>query len=186
MSFVNAHFVSYARDLGYHPLVAAGGFSLIGFAAIVGTLVLGHLSDKHGSRGGFLSFSYNLRALGFAVVLLSMGIPFLGIPPLGLSALLVGILLVGLSWNAVIGITAAYTSDRFGITNLGTIYGTMFAVMPMGSGLGAYLGGLLYDIRGTYDIAIWSNLALLIIAALLVQFIRERRPATREPAAVAD
>ena len=184
MSFVNAHFVSYARDLGYHPMVAAGGFSLIGIAAIVGAIILGHLSDSRG-RQVFLGFAYHLRSVGFAVVLLSMGIPFLGIPPLGLSALLVGMLLVGLSWNAVIGITAAYTSDRFGLTNLGAIYGAMFAVMPFGSGLGAYLGGFLYDVRGTYDIALWSNVALLVAAGLIVLSSRERPRRLRESVATA-
>ena len=186
MSFVNAHFVSYARDLGYHPMVAAAGFSLIGLWAIVGTLVLGHLSDRWGRRRLLLAFSYELRALGFAIVLLSMGVSFMGIPSMGLAALLVGIMLVGSSWNAVIGITAAFTSDRFGLSNLGTIYGTMFAVMPIGSGLGAYLGGVLYDWRGTYDIAIWSNLGLLTASAALVYYIRERRPTIRESVAVAD
>ena len=185
MSFVNAHFVSYARDLGYHPMVAAGSFSLIGVSAIIGTLILGHLSDKHGRRR-FLSFSYHLRAVGFVIVLLSMGISFLGIPPFGLPALLLGIILVGISWNAVVGITAAYASDRFGVAHPGTIYGTMFAVMPLGAGLGAFLGGYFYDVRGTYDVAIWSNLVLLVTAAIVV-FIQERRPAPREPAmAMAD
>ena len=174
MSFVNAHFVTYARDLGYHPMVAAAAFRLIGASALVGALLLGHLSDKHGRRG-LLTFSYQLRTLGFIVVLLSMGISFLGIPPLGLTALLVGIILVGFSWNAVVSITAAYASDRFGVANLGTIYGTMFAVMPLGSGLGAYLGGLFYDHRGSYDVAIWSNIVLLLVAALMVFFIGERR-----------
>ena len=175
MSFVNAHFVTYARDLGYHVLVAASGFSLIGATAIIGALWLGHLSDKYGRRH-LLALSYQLRALGFIVVLLSMGIPFLGIPSLGIVALVVGVLLVGFSWNAVVGITAAYASDGFGTANLGRIYGTMFAVMPLGSGLGAYLGGLLFDVRGTYDVAVWSNVALLIAAALLVWSIGEKRP----------
>ncbi len=174
MSFVNAHFVTYAQDLGYHPMVAAGAFSLIGAAAIVGALYLGHLSDRQGRRR-WLTFSYNLRTVGFVIVLLSMGISFLGIPGLGLSALLVGITLVGFSWTAVVSITAAYASDGFGVKNLGTIYGAMFAVMPVGSGLGAYLGGLLYDARGTYDIAIWSNIVLLVIATVLVLSIGERK-----------
>ncbi len=174
MSFVNAHFVTYVQDLGYHKMVAAGAFSLIGAAAIIGALLLGHLSDKHGRRR-LLSFSYHLRALGFVVVLLSMGIPFLNIPSLGIPALLVGIVLVGFSWNATVSITAAYASDRFGISQLGTIYGAMFAVMPLGSGLGAYLGGLLYDTRGTYDIAIWSNIVLLLLATGAVFSIKERR-----------
>ncbi|MCH7736003.1 MAG: MFS transporter [Chloroflexi bacterium] len=174
MSFVNAHFVTYVQDLGYHTLVAAGAFSLIGASAVIGALLLGHLSDRHGRRR-LLSFAYNLRGLGFVLVLLSMGIPFLNIPSLGISALLVGILMVGFSWNATVSITAAYTSDRFGLSKLGTIYGMMFAVMPLGSGLGAYLGGLLYDSQGTYAIAIWSNIALLLLTTVTVFTIKEQR-----------
>ena len=181
MSFVNAHFVTYARDLGFSPMAAAGAFSLIGAASIAGALILGHLSDKHGRRL-WLSFSYNLRSVGFLVVLLSMGISFLGIPPLGLPALMVGLVLVGFSFNATVSITAAYTSDRFGVTRLGTIYGTMYAVMPLGSGLGVFLGGLLYDLRGTYDVALWSNVVLLSVVTVLVFLIRERIPASGQPA----
>lgn len=178
MSFVHAHFITYARDLGYPALVAAGVFSLIGGSALIGALFLGRLSDRRGRRV-WLGISYHLRTMGFVVVLLSMGVPWVGIPPLGFAPLLVGVLLVGFSWNAVVSITAAYASDRFGIAKLGAIYGTMFAVMPVGSGLGAYLGGLLYDYRGTYDWAIWSNILLLLVSAILVFSIREpRRPAT--------
>ena len=182
MSFVNAHFVTYAQDLGYHPMVAAGAFSLIGASAIIGALYLGHLSDTQGRRR-WLTFSYNVRTIGFIVVLLSMGVSFLGIPPLGLSALLVGITIVGFSWTSVVSITGAYASDRFGVSHLGTIYGAMFAVMPIGSGLGAYLGGLLYDAKGSYEVAIWSNIVLLIIASVLVASIRERKLLRSEIAA---
>ena len=174
MSFVNAHIIAYITDLGYSAHAAAATFSLIGGCAIVGALVLGYLSDRHGRRS-YLSFSYALRCVGFTLVLLSMGIPFLGISPMGIVTLITGIVLVGLSWNAVVALTAAFASDRFGIRNLGTIYGTMFAVMPLGSGFGAALGGFLYDARGTYDLAIWSNLILLIISVILVLSIREQK-----------
>ncbi len=178
MSFVNAHFVAYITDLGYSQMIAAGSFSLIGACAILGALVLGHLSDKNGRRG-YLSFSYALRGLGFILVLLSMGIPFANIPALGLVPLFGGIILVGLSWNAVVAITAAFASDRFGVARLGTIYGTMFAVMPLGSGMGAILGGFLYEARGSYDLAIWSNLLLLAISTLLILTIPEKRRTER-------
>ncbi len=180
MSFVNAHFVTYARDLGFSPLVGAGAFSLIGATAIVGALLLGHLSDQYGRRR-LLAASYQLRMAGFIIVLLSMGIPFLGLPPLGVAPLVVGMVLVGFSWNAVVGITAAYTSDGFGTANLGRIYGTMFAVMPIGSGIGSALAGFMFDQRGDYEIAIWSNIALLAISALLVWTIGDDRPGARVP-----
>ncbi|PKB80941.1 MAG: hypothetical protein BZY88_07500 [SAR202 cluster bacterium Io17-Chloro-G9] len=182
MSFVNAHFVTYAQDLGYHPMVAAGIFSMIGACAITGALYLGHLSDKLGRRR-LLGFSYQLRATGFLIVLLSMGIPLLGIPALGLGSLLFGVMLVGISWNSVVSITAAYASDRFGITNLGLIYGMMFAVMPLGSGLGASLGGYLHDTHGTYSWAIWSNIILLTLSAASVFSIKETKAPLPEAAA---
>ena len=180
MSFVNAHFVSYATDLGYSQMVAAGSFSLIGACSIVGAVVLGYLSDKHGRRE-YLAFSYALRGIGFTAVLLSMGVPFLGIPALGIWPLVTGIALVGLSWNAVVGITAAYSSDRFGITNFGAIYGTMFAVMPLGSGLGASLGGILFDVRGSYDVAIWSNLVSLGVTTIVVMLVKDNTALARGP-----
>ena len=52
----------------------------------------------------------------------------------------------------------------------------MFAVMPIGSGFGAFLGGLFYDINGTYAVAIWSNIILLLAAMTLVFFKGETRP----------
>ena len=180
MSFVNAHFVTYARDLGFSPLVGAGAFSLIGATAIVGALALGHMSDQYGRRR-LLAASYQLRMVGFVIVLLSMGIPFLGIPRLGVVPLVAGMVMVGFSWNAVVGITAAYASDGFGTANLGRIYGTMFAVMPIGSGIGSALSGFMFDHLGNYEVAIWSNIALLAIAAALVWFIRENRPGARVP-----
>ena len=183
MSFVNAHFVTYVQDLGYGGMIAAGAFSIIGATAIFGGLLLGHLSDIHGRRR-FLSISYQMRCLGFVLVLLSMGISFLNIPSLGIVALVVGVLFVGFSWNSVISITAAYASDAFGITRLGTIYGTMFAVMPLGSGLGAYLGGVLYDSRGSYDIGIWTNIILLLLAAWAIFSTQEGNQTERDPVAV--
>ena len=125
-----------------------------------------------------------MRCLGFVFVLLSMGIPFLNIPSLGIVALLIGILFVGFSWNSVVSITGAYASDSFGISRLGTIYGTMFAVMPLGSGFGAYLGGLLYDSRGTYDLGIWSNIVLLLLTIWAIYSIDERKQAGRQLTAI--
>ena len=65
---------------------------------------------------------------------------------------------------------------------MGTIYGTMFAVMPLGGGLGTYLGGLLHDVRGTYDIALWTNVVLLTAVTALVLFQRESTPPSGQPA----
>jgi MFS family permease len=172
MSFVNAHFVAYATDLGYSSMVAAWGYSVVGIASIAGAVVLGYLSDEYG-RKSYLSFSYFLRLIGFISVLLSMGVPLFGWGPLGLKALVLGMIMVGLSWNSVVGITAAYASDRFGTRSFATIYGTMFAAMPFGAGLGASISGYFYDVRVSYDVAIWMNIFLLIIAVFFAMRTNE-------------
>ncbi len=182
MSFVNAHWVSYVTDLGFAQMVAAASFSLIGLWSIVGVFTLGRMSDQRGRRK-ILSFSYVLRAVGFGLVLISMNIQGAGFSGLDLIILLGGVMVVGASWNAVVAITAAYASDRFGVSKLGSIYGTMFAVMPLGSGMGAALGGYLFEYRGSYDLAIISNIVLLAMSAVLVLSVREERQPTVEPVA---
>ena len=84
----------------------------------------------------------------------------------------------------MVSITAAYASDAFGLVRLGTIYGAMFAVMPIGSGFGAYMGGLLYDSRGTYDVGIWSNIVLLLLTIWAIYSIDERKQAQPKPIVV--
>ena len=162
-------------------MVAASAFSLIGAAAIVGALFLGHQSDKHGRRG-WLSFSYNLRSVGFLVVLLSMGISFLGIPPLGLPALMVGIVLVGFSWNATVSITAAYASDRFGRHQAGNHLRHHVRRHALGGRPRRVPGWAVLRCQGTYDIALRSNVVLLSVVTVLVFLIRERIPASGQPA----
>tara|TARA_B100000749_G_C18182517_1_gene364441 strand:- start:50 stop:616 length:567 start_codon:yes stop_codon:yes gene_type:complete len=174
MSFVNVHWVPYVTDLGFSQMVGAASFSLIGFWSILGVFTLGRISDQRGRRK-ILAFSYVLRAAGFAVVLISMAIHGSGLRGLELFILLAGVIIVGASWNAVVAITAAYAADRFGVSKLGTIYGSMFAVMPLGSGIGAALGGYLFEFRQSYDLAIISNVVFLAISAFLILSIRERR-----------
>ncbi len=118
-----------------------------------------------------------------------MGIPALGIPALGIGTLLAGVLLVGFSWNSVVSVTAAYTSDRYGVRHLGTIYGTRLrhqATAPCspscplaaasGPSWGACSTTLTLGGLGTYAVAIWSNIILLLAAMTLVFFKGETRP----------
>ena len=76
--------------------------------------------------------------------------------------------------NVPLSSTAAYSADVVGRYQLGTIYGSMFGVMPLGPGRGAYLGGLLYDSQGTYALGIWSNIALLLLVTVTVFTIKEQ------------
>ena len=80
----------------------------------------------------------------------------------------IGVIIIGSSWTSVISLTGTVTSDVFGLRRLGTIYGTMFVVMPFGASSAVWLAGQLYDTMGNYDLALWISLAMGLIATLAV------------------
>ena len=81
---------------------------------------------------------------------------------------ILGVVIIGSSWTSVISLTGTVTSDEFGLRRLGTIYGTMFMVMPFGASSAVWLAGKIYDTNGNYDLAMWISLAMGVIAATAV------------------
>ncbi|MEC9292876.1 MAG: hypothetical protein VYC65_01175 [Chloroflexota bacterium] len=99
-----------------------------------------------------------MRALGYVVLLVAVNLPLA----------ILGVVIIGSSWTSVISLTGTVTSDEFGLRRLGTIYGTMFVVMPFGASSAVWLAGQLYDTMGNYDLALWISLAMGLIATLAV------------------
>ena len=163
MGFVNAHFVAYSTDLGASSVQAAFGLSTVGIAGLVGGVTFGYLADRFGRRT-LLSLAYLMRGIGYTILLASSGL----IPAI------FGIIIIGTSWTSVISLTATVTSDEYGLRRLGTIYGTMFAVMPFGASASVWLAGYIYDTNGNYDMALWISLLAAIIAALAIAVPNKR------------
>lgn len=177
MGFVNAHYVAYATGLGAGPIAAASSLASVGIMSLLGALVFGRLGDRRGPRG-MLSLSYVLRGLGYGVLLLATSLPVATI----------GIMIIGLSWTSVISLTGAVSADQFGLRRLGTIYGAMFAIMPIGSALGVWIAGHVFDATGSYNIALWISMGLGLFAAAVVGLprFRELAPETAPSVAAAD
>ena len=102
-----------------------------------------------------------------------------------------GSFLLGVSWTSTGALTSAISADKFGLKYLGTIYGTMFTIMPIGSGIGAYLAGLLYEWRHGYELTLAKSAVAGLIAAVVVFGVREpdrlsgsRRERTPQPTLV--
>ncbi|MDA1278812.1 MAG: MFS transporter [Chloroflexi bacterium] len=157
MGFVNAHFVAYTTDLGATAVQGAGALATVGVAGLAGGLGFGYLADKYGRRP-LLVFAYTMRALGYGVLLTATGLPIA----------ILGVVIIGSSWTSVISLTGTVTSDAYGLRRLGTIYGTMFMVMPFGASSAVWLAGRLYDTSGSYEVALWISLGMGVLAATAV------------------
>jgi predicted MFS family arabinose efflux permease len=110
-----------------------------------------------------LATVYLLRGLAFAVLIQARDLP----------TLYLGSFLLGISWTSTGALTSAITADKCGLKHLGTIYGTMFTIMPIGSGIGAYVGGLIYETRHGYELSLIMSALAGLIAAVVVFGVRE-------------
>ncbi len=149
MGFVNAHFVAYTTDLGATAIQGAYALATVGIAGLAGGLGFGLFADRYGRRR-LLVIAYVIRGLGYAVLLSATSLPMA----------ILGVVIIGSSWTSVISLTGTIASDVYGLRRLGTIYGTMFAVMPFGASSAIWLAGRIYDSTGNYDIALWISLGM--------------------------
>jgi MFS family permease len=154
MGFVNAHFIAFTGDLGATTIQGAYALATVGIAGLAGGLGFGLMADRYGRRP-LLVVAYAIRGLGYAVLLMANGLPMA----------ILGVVIIGSSWTSVISLTGAVSSDQYGLRRLGTIYGSMFAVMPFGSSLAVWLAGRIYDTSGSYDTALWLSLGAGLLAA---------------------
>ena len=157
MGFVNAHFVAYTTDFGTTATNGAYALATVGIAGLAGGLGFGFLADKFG-RQPLLSIAFLMRAAGYVVLLFANALPMA----------ILGIVIIGSSWTSVIALTGTVSSDEFGLRRLGTIIGTMFAVMPLGASSAVWLAGRIYDSTGSYDIALWISLGMGLLGAAAV------------------
>jgi MFS family permease len=135
-------------------------------------LSAGAVADRFG-RKNVLALVYFIRGFSFLVLFQAHDLP----------SLYLGSLLLGISWTSTGPLTSALTADRCGLASLGTIYGAMFTIMPIGSALGAYVDGLIYDRYGTYEPSLLIS-ALAGFVASVVVFGVGGKPRT-EPAPLA-
>jgi MFS family permease len=94
---------------------------------------------------------------------------------------IVGVMLIGVAWTSVISLTGAVSADQFGLRRLGTVYGALFGVMPIGASLGVWIAGRVFDSNDSYDLALQISMALGIGAALLIGLPRYRQLAPEQP-----
>ncbi|MDP2016787.1 MFS transporter [Hydrogenophaga sp.] len=168
--FIGVHMPSYLKDNGLSPQVASYALALIGLFNVFGTYAAGVLGQRMAKRH-ILSFIYFARAVVIAIFL---------IVPLSPMSVYVFASVMGLLWLSTIPPTNAVVAQIFGVAHMSMLGGFVFFSHQIGSFMGVWLGGVLYDRTGSYDIVWIISIALGVFAGLINLPVRET-PIVRAP-----
>ena len=161
--FIGVHLPSYLKDHGLGLEVSTGALMLIGLFNIFGTYAAGMLGQRYPKRY-LLSAIYGLRAVAI--------VTFISVP-LTPASVYVFAAVIGFLWLSTVPPTNAVVAQIFGAQHLSMLGGFVFFSHQIGSFLGVWLGGRLYDATGSYDVVWWLAVALGIMAMLANLPVRE-------------
>jgi MFS family permease len=164
LAFITAHLPPFLIDHGISTAIGGWTLALVGLFNIVGSLVSGVLSSRMPKR-------LLLTGIYFARAILITGFVFLPVTPVTSLAFGAGI---GLLWLSTIPPTSGIIATMFGTRYLTMLYGFAFFSHQVGSFFGVWLGGVVYERTGAYDIVWFLAIGLSIVSALLNMPIRER------------
>jgi predicted MFS family arabinose efflux permease len=170
--FIGVHMPSYLKDHGMAPEVATTALALIGLFNVVGTYAAGALGQRLAKRH-ILSAIYLARSVVIVAFLAA---------PLTPTSVYLFAAVMGVLWLSTVPPTNAVVAQIFGVQYLSMLGGFVFLSHQIGSFLGVWLGGLLYDRTGSYDIVWGIAVALGVFAALVNLPVRETaiaRPAAQ-------
>ncbi len=168
--FIGVHMPSYLKDKGLSPQVAGYALALIGLFNVFGTYAAGALGQRMAKKN-ILVFIYFARAVVITLFIAA---------PLSPMSVYIFASVMGLLWLSTVPPTNAAVAQIFGVAHLSMLSGFVFFSHQIGSFLGVWLGGVLYDRTGSYDIVWYITIALGIFAGLINMPVREapiQRPA---------
>jgi len=166
---IQTHFVPAAHDHGIPVQAAASLLAVIGVFDVVGTVASGWFTDRFDPRR-LLAVYYALR--GVSLLFLPMLLELGGVHP----PMIFFIVFYGLDWVATVPPTVALCRELYG-EDSAIVFGWVLASHQVGAALVAFLGGVVRDVFGEYDMVWYASGALCAVAALMALVIR-RRPAS--------
>ncbi|MGZ2255818.1 MFS transporter [Roseobacter sp. A03A-229] len=180
LAFITAHFPAFVEELcgpiapggmldsmGVSTTSALGAvaLSLIGVANIGGTLLAGWLG-KYYSKKYLLAAIYVGRTVASALFIMF---------PITPTSVILFAIVMGSLWLATIPLTSGLIAHIYGLRYMGTLYGIIFFSHQLGSFMGAWLGGRMYDVYGDYTLVWWIGVGVGAFSAIIHLPIRERR-----------
>ena len=164
VAFITVHFPAYVKDIGLAAEVGAYSIAIIGMFNIIGSFLSGAAGQRWSKKGG-LAFIYFARAIVITALLMA--------PKTELTIYLFASAM-GLLWLSTVPLTSGIVAQVFGVRYMATLFGIVFFSHQVGSFLGVWLGGRLYDTTGTYDAVWWTGVALAILATVIHLPINEK------------
>jgi predicted MFS family arabinose efflux permease len=163
--FLTTHLPAYLQLCGVAPGVGATALGLIGLFNAIGTYCFGLLGSRY-SQKRLLAVIYLLRTLFIVAFLLV---------PVGAATTLVFAAAMGFLWLGVVPLVTGIIGRVFGLAHFNTLYGVVFLSHQVGSFFGAWMGGVLFDRNGNYDLA-WAALIVVGATAFLLQWLMDEQP----------
>jgi MFS family permease len=173
--FIGVHMPSYLKDKGLSPQVASYALALIGLFNVFGTYAAGVLGQRL-QKKNILSFIYFARAVVISVFLLA---------PLSPVSVYIFAAVMGLLWLSTVPPTNAAVAQIFGVAHMSMLSGFIFMSHQIGSFMGVWLGGFLYDRTGSYDVVWLIAIALGVFGGLINLPVKEQAITRRSPALAA-
>jgi MFS family permease len=173
LAFITLHLPSYLIDRGLSAQLGGWTLATIGLFNIIGSISVGWLSTRY-PRRYLLALNYFLRSVFIAAFVL--------LPASTVTTLLFGAGM-GLMWLSTVPPTSGLVTIMFGTRWLATLYGFTFFSHQVGGFLGAWLGGVLYERTGSYDVVWWLTVLSGLLSALINLPIVEKPVLRAAPAA---
>jgi len=161
LMFLSTHLPAYLALCGQDPMLSAGALAVIGGTSAIGSLLTGWLGGIY-PKHILLGLLYILRSAMFVLYFTLPATPF--------STLLFAAAMGMLWWPGLAPLVGGMVAEIFGTRYMATLLGLSFVVHQLGSSLGTWGGGLIFDLTGSYDRA-WQIGALIGFAAGLVQIL---------------
>lgn len=163
VTFIATHLPAFLVDNEVSPNFAANALGLIGLFNVAGAYIFGALGDRF-SKKNLLCFLYAARAVVMGMVLI--------VPINDITALIFGVCM-GLLWLATVPLTSGIVAQIFGTRYFSMLFGVVMMSHQLGSFAGAWLGGYIYDVTGTYDLMWAAAVGVGLLATALHWPIRE-------------
>ncbi len=168
VTFIATHFPAYLADNGVSLTAAAYALGVIGLFNVIGAYLFGVLGDRFRKKN-VLTLIYGFRAVVMVLILI--------IPINDVTGIIFGAAL-GIIWLATVPLTSGIVAQVFGPRHFSMLYGVVFMSHQIGGFTGAWLGGYIYDLTGSYDL-MWGISVTLGLAAAALHWPISDQPVAR-------